>query len=249
MRRHRAHSILFCICVLALMAGCQTQGPTTQDATDALDTGPFRPESNISQMYLDKGRYPNLYSPTSYAVWVDRNVAAAKLLKDQQQGIRVSSSLASDAEFIEMNYIVVECRLESIFPDASIAYDVIGMRNIDTYLITKDGVRIRPIQTILGSHADEEPRGALRHYGRTNVLVFPKTDVITGRTMLEQDVPGVRLVIDGFNSTYYFEWIAAPRFDAEGNPIPPQAQRPGSAGKLGFSALYSKLQVLAHKFQ
>ena len=214
-----------------------------------MDAGSFRPESSFSRIYLDEGRYPNLYSPDSYAIWVDRNVAAAKLRKDQREGIRVSASLANDAEYVEANYIVVECRLESMFPDASIAYDVIGLRNIDTYLVTREGVRVRPIQRILGNHADENLFGALKHFGRTSVLVFPRTDVMKDEPTIEQGAPGVRLVVDGFNSTYYFEWVAAPALDTEGNPIGAQPERPGATGRLGFSALYSKLRVLAHNFQ
>ena len=198
-------------------------------------------------MHLEQGRYPNLFSSGSYALWVDQSVARAKLQKDVQEGLAVNAQLAEEAEYIHANYIVFECRLESLFPDASIAYDVIGLRNMDVYLVTPDGVRVRPIQSIMGSHADEKSQGTLKQFGRTNLLIFPKEDVLARTPTIPNETPGVRLFIDGFNSAFYFEWTAATPVDAEGRPI--AIPEPSQPGRLGFSALYSKLRVLAHAFQ
>ena len=233
-----------------ILPACQTRGPKNED-TPVLppEALVFRPESSLSLIHLDEGRYPNLYSPGSYALWVDEGVARAKLLKDQEAGLALSEGLAEDADFILDNYIVFECRLESLFPDASIAYDVIGLRNIDVYLVTPSGMRVRSIQTILGTHADETPQGALKQFGRTNLLVFPKEDILTGEPTILDDAQGIRLIIDGFNSAFYFEWSKAPLVDAEGEPIVIPPPEPSLAGRLGFSSFYSKLRVLAHKFR
>ncbi len=233
-----------------ILSACQSRGPKEEDtpviAPEALA---FRPESSLSLMHLDEGRYPNLFSPGSYALWVDQGVAQAKLQKDLQEGVAADAGLAEDAEFVLENYIVFECRLESIFPDASIAYDVIGLRNMDVYLVTPDSVRVRPIQTVLGTHADEKPQGALREFGRTNLLVFPKEDVLSGAPTIPDDAQGVRLIVDGFNSAFYFEWAKAPLVDDEGQPIVIPEPEPSLAGRLGFSAFYTKLRVLAHMFR
>ena len=233
-----------------VLPACQTRGPKQKDLPvippEALV---FRPESSLSLMHLDEGRYPNLFSPGSYALWVDEGVAQAKLQKDLQEGVAVNAGLAEDAEFILENYIVFECRLESIFPDASIAYDVIGLRNIDVYLVSPDSMRVRPIQTILGTHADEKPQGALKEFGRTNLIVFPKKNVLSGVPTIHDGAPGVRLVVDGFNSAFYFEWTRAPLLDAEGQTIVIAEPEPSLAGRLGFSAFYSKLRVLVHMFR
>ena len=190
-----------------------------------------------------------MFAPRSYALWVDEGVARAKLQLDREAGIALNEGLAEDADFILENYIVFECRLESLFPDASIAYDVIGLRNIDTYLVTSDGMRVRPIQTILGAHADEAQQGALKQFGRTTLLVFPKQDVLSGQQTISDEAPGVRLIIDGFNSAFYFEWSKAPLVDADGQPILIPPPEPTLAGRLGFSSFYSNLRVLAHKFR
>ena len=232
------------------LPACQTRGPKEDDLPvippEALA---FRPESSLSLMHLDEGRYPNLFSPGSYALWVDEGVAQAKLQKDLKDGIAVNAGLTEDAEFIHANYVVFECRLESLFPDASIAYDVIGLRNLDVYLVTPDAARVRPIQTILGTHADEKSQGALKEFGRTNLIVFPREDVLAGMPTIPDDASGVRLVVDGFNSAFYFEWAKAPLVDAEGQPIVIPEPEPSLAGRLGFSAFYSKLRILAHMFR
>ena len=236
--------------VVFVLPACQTRGSKNEGAPavppEALA---FRPESSLSLIHLDEGRYPNLFSSGSYALWVDEGVARAKLLKDQEAGLALNAGLAEDADFILDNYIVFECRLESLFPDASIAYDVIGLRNIDVYLVTPSGMRVRSIQTILGTHADETPQGALKQFGRTNLLVFAKEDILTGEPTILDDAQGIRLIIDGFNSAFYFEWSKAPLVDAEGEPIVIPPPEPSLAGRLGFSSFYSKLRILAHKFR
>jgi len=238
------------LAIALIMSGCQTRGPKDEDVP-VIPPGAlaFRPVSSLSLIHLDQGRYPNLFSSGSYALWVDKNVARAKLLKDQEAGIAPTQALADDADFVLENYIVFECRLESIFPDASIAYDVIGLRNIDVYLLTHDGMRVRPIQTLLGTHADESAQGTLNEFGRTTLIVFPKEDVLSGEQTISDEAPGVRLIIDGFNSAFYFEWRKAPLVDADGQPIVIPPPDPTLAGKLGFSSFYSKLRVLAHKFR
>ncbi len=248
---HRRLTLRLCatLAIALVLPACQTRGPKEDAPVIPPEALVFHPESSLSLIHLDEGRYPNLFSPGSYALWVDEGVARAKLLKDQQAGLVSSEGLAEDADFILDNYIVFECRLESLFPDASIAYDVIGLRNMDAYLVTPDGMRVRAIQTILGTHADEIPQGALKHFGRTNVIVFPKEDVLTGEQTILDDAPGVRLIIDGFNSAFYFEWSKAPLVDADGQPIVVPPPEPSLAGRLGFSSFYSKLRVLAHQFR
>ena len=251
-RMHHRLTMRACaaLAIALILPACQTRGPKDDDAP-VIPPGAlvFRPESSLSLIHLDQGRYPNLFSSGSYALWVDESVARAKLLKDEKAGIASSEALAEDADFVLANYIVFECRLESIFPDASIAYDVIGLRNIDVYLLTPDGMRVHPIQTLLGTHADEAPLGTLKQFGRTTLLVFPKEDVLSGEQTISDEAPGVRLIIDGFNSAFYFEWSKAPLVDADGQPIVIPPPEKTLAGKLGFASFYSKLRVLAHKFR
>lgn len=227
--------------VIVLAAGCQTTKKPPEPAPLAPIAGEgFQPVAPVSAVHIEEGRYPNLYAPGTYAIWVDENVAAAKLQREQQAGGVIPPTLASDAEFIARNYYVVELHLESMFPDASIAYDVVGLRNMDVYLSLPDGSQTRPIQRVLGTHASEDQQGALKQFGRTNIIVFPRQELILGQATVPREAPGVRLVVQGFNTTFYFDWAAAQQ---------PQAVPPDQAGPTSFSALYSKLRDLAHMFQ
>ena len=53
---------------------------------------------------------------------------------------------------------------------------------------------------------------------------------------------GLRLTLDGFNSTFSFEWAAAPSLSNA--PVPPQ-----QAGALSWSNLYGKLRELSRLTQ
>lgn len=247
--RPAARLLLASFACACLFSACKTTGTSDEVSTIPPGALEFRPRSSLSLMHLDQGRYPNLFSASSYALWVNEDVARAKLQKDIDAGIAVSARLAEDAEYIHANYILFECRLESLFPDASIAYDVIGLRNMDTYLMTPGGARVQPIQSILGNHADEKPQGALKEFGRTNILIFSKEDLLSEVPTIPNETPSVRLYIDGFNSAFYFEWGAATPVDADGQPIVMPEPEQSVAGRLGFSALFSKLRVLAHNFR
>lgn len=228
--------------IVLVAVGCQST-PEPEIAAEDVVAAPadFRPALYTSRIHLDSGRYPNLFSPNTNAIWVEQKVAAVKLEQEAAAGVTISQSLESDARYVTENYHVFECYFESMFPDASIAYDVIGLRNLDIYLTAFDGTRIDPLQRILGSHADERARGALKEFSRTSVVVFPKYDLLTGATLIAPDAPGVRLVVEGFNSEFYFEWPALAE-TAQVIEEPPE-------GKLSFSSIYSRLRVLAQDFQ
>ncbi len=235
-----------CVFALAALAasgaltGCATtrkEEPTPIIAA----VSDFMPIESVSQLNLKSGRYPNLFSTLSQALWVNERVAQAKLDAESADGEPVSPMLAADGHTIASNYYVVEINLGSQFPDSSIAYDVVGLRTIDAYLLLPDGTRIWPAQRVLGSQASEQSAGALKSYGRTNIVVFPKSDVFTGAPTIPNGTTGVQLVLDGFSSEFYFEWAAAP---AAG---PPPAE-PESGG-LTFSGLFEKIRELSRMTQ
>lgn len=232
---------VFALVVFAAVTGCKTT--PRQESTPVVATyGDFQPVNSIAQLNLKSGRYPNLFSTNSQALWVDERVAQAKLDAESSAGGEpVGPMLAADGHAIASNYYVVEINLASQFPDSSIAYDVVGLRTIDAYLLLPDGTRIWPAQRVLGSQASEQSAGALKSYGRTNIIVFPKSDVFTGTPTIPNGTSGVQLVLDGFNSEFYFEWAAAP-------PAGPPPAEPESGG-LTFSNLFGRIRELSRMTQ
>jgi hypothetical protein len=238
----RRTTFLFAGLAVITLFGCKTTPKPDPAASAPVVAQDFAPVSALSPLHLDSGRYPNLFAPGSYAVWVTDAVAVTKLQLEQKSGAPISETLAADAELVAKNYYVVEVNIESAFPDASIAYDVVGLRSVDVYLTLPDGTRVWPVQRVLGATARDQQEGALKHYGRTNIVVFPKTDVLSGTPTVPNGVTGLRLTLDGFNSIFHFEWAAAPSLSSP--PVAPQ-----EAGGLTWSGLYGKLRELSRMTQ
>jgi hypothetical protein len=227
---------------LLLAAGCQTTPKPDEQATMTGPVEDFQPVHAVSALALSSGRYPNLFSTGSRALWVSEDVAHAKLEREQAGTGEISPMLAADGATIAANFYVIELNLVSQFPDASIAYDVVGLRTVDAYLLLPDGTRVWPVQRVLGSTAQERDAGAIKVFGRTNIVAFPKTDVLLGRPTIASGTPGVQLVLDGFNSTFHFEWAADP------SAVQAAAAEP-EAGGLTYSALIEKLRELSRMTQ
>lgn len=224
------------------LSACQTTKKPDETATVPVAVGDFVPASPAAAVQLESGRYPNLFAPTSYAVWITSGVAEAKLKREQALGGEISPMLAADASTINANFYVIEVNLESAFPDSSIAYDVVGMRAIDAYLTLPDGTTVYPAQRVMATTAGETEEGTLRRYGRTNLIVFPKTDVLSGAPTIPGGTQGLRLTLDGFNSIFHFEWTAGP--DSATAPVLPE-----QSGGMTWSSLYEKIRELSRLTQ
>lgn len=233
------------LCLVQILA-CQTT-PSSPREPELETLHAFSPATYHSGIHAGEARYPNLFSAESHAVWVGPEVAELKRMKALEMGEIITTDLDETARLVGEGYYVIECHMESLFPDASIAYDSVGLRAIDAYLQTPDGVRVSPIQRILGSHADEENVEALRRYRRTNILIFAKRDVMAQRAAIDAAVPRIRLVLEGFNSSFYFEWAAAP-VEVDGRSWMPTASEAAESVKIGFTELFSKLRLLGQMF-
>lgn len=197
--------------LLVSMAGvsCRTASRAAKDITQPAPFTEFFPSTFVSAIHLEKGNYPDLYSPDSFAVWVGSDVNAIRRAKAVEGGFTIDPRLDSAAERIQENFLVFECHVSSLIADMSIGYDVVGFRGMSAYLLTGEGRKIEPIQTIIGTPLEEQQVEALKKYGRANVIVFRKKDLVTGAPTIAANAPGVRLVIEGRGCTFYFEWQAA----------------------------------------
>jgi hypothetical protein len=146
---------------------------------------------------------------------------------------------------VSKNFVVLECIIESVFADTSIAYDVVNLRQIDAYIETPDGQKVLPMQTLIGP-LEEEQREALRLFRRTNLLVFPRQDVWLHRPLIRQGQSRMRLVLKGYDSRFYFEWLEAP--SDEPRRFVPTEEEARRLAKTGYTELFSALRRLAHMF-
>jgi hypothetical protein len=239
---------LILLIVLAV-ASCRTATPP--EPTDPpRGQREFRPAAWIAAAQFDTGQYPNLLGPDTYALWVGPQVTALKLSKAEERGESVDETLSADVRTITANFIVIECYVESIFPDMAIAYDLVGFRQADIYIEGPDGEKVRPLQTIVGTELEEEPRDALKRFARTNVVVFPRRDLWKDRPLIGQGLSEVRLVIDAYGSKYHFAWPEAPVYEMkyELQEWVPTEQEVRQAARLGYRELYTSIRRLAHVF-
>lgn len=249
MKPGRLRYVCLLLCVVG--AACQTTGPTPPEPEEPTLPPPrgYQPMTYVSPIHWEEGEYSDLFSADSSAVWVDSDVAEMKYEKEVQEGEAPSQYLLAQARTITRNFFVFECHIESVFRDTSIAYDVVGFRGIDVHLETPDGKRVRPIQTIIGTPVEEEQRGALKLFRRTNVIVFPREDLWTGGDTVGIGIGSVRLVLTGHRSVFYFEWPELPQGPAEdGWSWKPSENERFQALKVSFSDLYGRLRRLAHTF-
>lgn len=240
-----------CLVLCVVGAACQTTPTAPPEPEEPVLPPPrgYQPMTYVSPIHWEDGGYSDLFGAESYAVWVDSDVAEMKYQEEAGEGDAPSPYLVAEARTISRDFFVFECHIESVFSDTSIAYDVVGFRGIDVHLETPDGKEIRPIQTIVGTPVEEEQRGALKLFRRTNIVVFPREDLWTGGDTVAIGSRAVRLVLTGHNSVFYFEWPELPQGSTEGvwSWKPSENERLQSL-KVSFSELYGRLRRLAHTF-
>lgn len=208
------------------LSGCQTTGGDPNDFPRAAPRIPFVPQVRQASIRAAEGRYPNLFTGASHAVWNPGQAlparSAAASMGDKEAG---ASGVASETVMLEEAMdrdpvparptpvdggLVIECVLESRFPDMSIAYDAVGLRGMGVHLELPDGQEILPAQKVLDPDLDETQEGALRRYRRTLTLHFPRGRFLVENPAANPAARGIRLVLTGHNSIFYFEWPATP---------------------------------------
>lgn len=239
-------------CLALVLGGCQTTPPTEPVAAEPLTPRiaqapfTFAPQKFYAPVQVGQVRYRMLYAPESHAIWITDEVDAMKRNSDLSQGMEIGDDLALTEQIADARFIVIECRLESAFADSSVAYDVVGLRNIEAYLETPSGERVYPVQRVMAPHVDESAEGALLRFGRTTVLVFPKTDLLSRTASPVSGAPSVRLVLDGFHSTFYFEWRNAETALVEVSDADSRFSATAAldAVRTGYTSIYSLLSPL-----
>jgi hypothetical protein len=175
------------------VSACRSQRPVEEKAGGkATQPAPvFTPSVSIARLSFDSGSYSDLFAPTSFAIWVDESVTAFRQEAAAQAGETVTPAENADASKICGDYVIIECHLDSVFADMSIAYDVVGLRGLNIYLSTPDGRKIPPIQTLIGTPLKQEPRQALVPWPRLQRALFSRR-----RLSRRRGVSGRRVFLD-----------------------------------------------------
>lgn len=234
--------VVAAILAVFVAAGCRTTPETPEKRPVSLDT--FEPASYLSTIHRENGKYPDLFDPASFALWVTPQVASIKEQSETEGGAAPDDQLRADALAVTDQYVVIECHLESVFSDMSIAYDVVRLRGVEVFMRTPGGGEIPPLQTVVAGPVDEASEGALKRFSRTTVLIFPKYDILAGEVAVPATLDAVQVVFKAHESEFYFEWRATPTPGADSSPVADTAR----AVELGFTDLFRRVRGIAHVF-
>lgn len=234
------------IALALFIAGCQTHPAKPAPPPTPAQRTLFEPAWYVSTVQTAAGRYPDLFGGGCRAIWVDGAVAGMKKEAGPPAPPVPEPGIDEDAKKVTEAYIVIECQLETQFADMSVAYDAIRLRGIDVYLETPEGLKVRPIQMRPYGRIKEEPVNALKRFSRTTVMIFPRQDLGAGLPVISAQSPAVRLVLDGHDSKYFFEWPGLPA-DVQ-FPRMPTPEEAKYIARLGYYELFSDVRRLAHIF-
>lgn len=242
----KTHAVRLAALLVGLLAACRTTPPTETPSEPPEQPPAFQPAGFVATIQAKDGAYPTLFAPTSYAVWVEPEVAELKKQKEADAGSAPDALLERDASRIQRDFLVFECHVESVFGDMSIGYDAVRFRGVEVYLLIPGLGKVNPLQILIDPSVEEEQEGALKRFRRTNIIIFPRKDLLLGKPTIPPNSPSVELVLEAQNSTFCFEWPSAmpPRTPAW-KPVAEEAAR---LVKIGFTELYTRLRRLAHMF-
>lgn len=260
---------LIALLALFLVAGCQTTKKEPAPYPAAASKIPFSPMARQAAIQAGEGAYPNLFTGASYAVWDPQSAVKPMGMETMAESggsdpmEKTPPEKGEDAAMMEKKMegdlepmpprrparqgpLVIECMLESLFPDRSIAYDVVGLRGIDIHLQLPDGQEILPVQKTLNPDLGEAAVGALRRYSRKITLHFPSANFMVDNPAANPEVKGVRLVMTGLGSTFYFEWRAIPDTLAKTEARADYQLR--EAVQKGYRATSGQVKRISHTF-
>ncbi|HOZ48616.1 MAG TPA: hypothetical protein PLO37_20020 [Candidatus Hydrogenedentes bacterium] len=227
-----------------ILVSCATK-KTPEEIEGERIAAEFRPGTPIAPLRFDRGHYPDLLAPTSFAVWVDEAVTEARRAAAAEQEDPVTPQMNTDLARVARDFVCIECYLDSAFADMSIAYDVVGCRGVSMYLSTPEDNKIAPVQVAIGTELKEEPRDALKLFGRKSLLVFPRRDLWLSTPLLDEGAPAMRLVVEGYDSAFYFEWAAAGPTEPVRVPAEPDVAK---MLRTGLREFYNDVRRISHVF-
>jgi hypothetical protein len=241
-RARSSYRLIAVMLLLAALAGCQTpRGPDPTAPPTLGPPAPFVPVHAMAGLNLGEGAYPTLFAPGSYARWLgaeslvmesapavspppDTGPPLTLVFEDEEAELAAAPPIdmpepAAPSLGIVPGLLTIECRLVSMFADMSIAYDVVGLRGLHVYLLMPDGRKMTPAQVLTGGELHETQHGALKEFARTNTLVFAVNPTQLAWPVSGGLGPSLRLVLEGYDSLFYFEWQSRPPAEPPRIPI------------------------------
>ncbi|HPU98674.1 MAG TPA: hypothetical protein PLO53_12080 [Candidatus Hydrogenedentes bacterium] len=195
---------------------------------------PFSPVRSGGAIQWEKGPYPTLFSPESWAVWVGPEADAP------------TPEWAAALTLPGDRFAMLECRLKSAFADQSIAYDAVGLRGVEIWLETPDGRRILPVQIIRDGHLEESMQGALRVFGRRCLLIFPREELYFLVDRSTGAIQEMKLRIRAAQTEFTCRWSS--ETPVVNTPVPIQEHPAVQEIQKDVRKVWEKSKEVSHQF-
>lgn len=183
-RRNTEFVLLFTWLILStyLIIGHPSCATTKKHKDDKVKAGEyiqFIPQFTLANIQCLGGRYPQIFNPESKAEW------------------SVSST---------NGLVMINMTLDSSFPDMSIAYDSVRLRNFEIHLIVNEQAQFQPVQITIDKSLEEIQEGTIRRFKRNIELSFPilASQILVPKEGLQN--VSVNLLIKGFDTAFCFTW-------------------------------------------
>ncbi|MCX8064069.1 MAG: hypothetical protein N3G21_02735 [Candidatus Hydrogenedentes bacterium] len=171
--------LAFYFCISIGYFSCSTTKEGKKEKVKAGEYMQFTPEPTKVNIQCFGGRYPQIFNPESEAEW-----------------ITTSSN----------GMVTIKLVLDSNFPDMSIAYDSVRLRNFDINLLVNENTQFKPVQIIVDKELKETQEGTLIRFRRNIELFFPilASQIMVPKEGLENT--SVSLLIRGYDTSFGFIW-------------------------------------------
>ncbi len=198
-----------CLLLLVLSAGCQSAPKQAPDlAHDESTRAVMLPAQAEATLHFHSGRFPNLFAGDSQAYWLDAltddNATGHDILLEMLD----SDELARQQKALHRDALLIVCRFVSRFTDPSISYDAVRLRGVQTQLLLPDGHSVAPLHTRVAGETAGDMHSESPGFYQTHYLAFPRS-VLDHLAAIHPAETKVRLMLKGYDTTYYFAWEIA----------------------------------------
>lgn len=241
-------ALVAALAVTVAVTGCMTKsGGPGGTMPLPLEGPPFRPTTSVAKPQIVKNaRYPDLMSGSSYMIWVSDEVVSIKLAQEtaeSNEDLADEVGAVADTRLVNANFLVFELHVKSAFSDPSVAKDF--TRNLKLFLTDDTGRPVAPLQVYVG-RASESQLGVLKEFSRTIIVLFPRYDIITDIPTIGPDAPGMRVYLEGYDTTYMFEWVRADELERS---LHDRAEDFADIAHMGFAEFCSALKAVFTNFK
>lgn len=196
-----------------LLAGC-TPGPRAKPVAPGAAGPPALEDLTASFVPLPDSRYPNLYEPDSFAVFLSPETLFARLGVEAEAYHYPPDEVDEERRRIadlSTRFYICELHLMSAFADAAVARDAVVLHEVTVTLENDEGRRSAAVGAQVGV-LDGIEVGDTQVVRCTNIVLFPRGDLTGDAPLLAPTTQRLKVVLTAYESAFEAVWQVTPSF-------------------------------------